>query len=88
MRDGSLTPSNDPREDVGINPKVGTVDRNLGHGYDESITRRTYAPFLVDKALEHGSLIVLTREMSGIHGVREMVVFMRDRTREHTAWDR
>jgi hypothetical protein len=30
--------------------------------------------FLVDKALQHGSLIMLTREMSGIHGTREIVV--------------
>jgi hypothetical protein len=53
MWDGSLTPSNNPREDVGVNSK---------------------ALFLVDKALQHGSLIMATREMSGIHGTREIVV--------------
>jgi hypothetical protein len=66
MWDGSLTVSNKPREDVGI-------DSNT--------------LFLVDKKLQHGSLItLLTREVSGIHGMREMVVetrFYVDRTREN-----
>jgi hypothetical protein len=44
------------------------------------------ALFLVDKALQHESLIVLTREMSAIHGTREIVVgnrYYEDRTREN-----
>jgi hypothetical protein len=44
MRDGLLTPSNNPRDDVGVNAKASTVSCDVGHGsgqYNESITRRT-----------------------------------------------